>query len=1114
MNIRTKIRHQIVICFLSMAGLYQIPGQMVKATDFSNSKSMVIPPSPTASSLGRYGNIPVNMYTGVPAISIPLFNLQGKSVSVPIAVSYHASGIRVQDVPGPVGLGWSLMAGGVISRTMRGLPDELEEKTGGLEDFSGGYLQTGDDLPQGNYWGGIDLDTKKDILGGYVDAEPDLFNFNFPGISGKFVFHVDANENITYHLIPYQDILIEWTINTNSTPNRIESWTITDANGTKYYFEDCEKITISGLDYDEFYNSWFLSEIETYAGEHVYFTYNTVNEYYGLNLVERLYTRTEGNCEEEEEDNFYAETQIESKKLASISTELGDSVYLTYATGRDDLDNNSGCRLTEIEFFKNGTATREVIFGNNAYFSCGSHSAYTTNIIGAYETYLTKRLKLSSLTIRSADQQVSMGYTFYYRENTLSPDLVKNLPPRNSSSQDHWGFYNGKANGTSLIPAVTGYSGADRGTDTTYIGANSLMKIKYPTGGYTTFKFEANSYKYIMNVEQTPEAFTGGLRVKKTIDNDGISADNDVITEYEYKTSTGASSGVLAYHIPVYEYSGYKTGEPPSYDPPCYYLFRKAQSWTAMETTMGSHIGYREVTIYHGGKKSGENNGYNGKTYYRYLSPREYYSNNGDNVPFEYPSNTDWQRGLVKETMVYNAFGNIQSKEEYDYNFENGGGEGVLKEVWGAKIMYNQLPSMFFIGEFATVSGWQNIETKSITIYDQNGQNPELTSINYYYDSDYHKYLTKTTTIDSKGHTVITRNKYPQDYQNNAGDSWSETNGIMGEMKTKHINAPIIEQQVRKNTGSGDKLIGASTTVYDKFGNYILPYKIYALEIDEPLNRSDADDRYQGTGPYAYVVPTETYYKLKEIFTYNNDAKILTQQALNDAKKTYIWLDDYAPSSAIVNAEPNEVLYEGFEDGDYEDWQPIGSSSEVKVIQSGEQELNTGKYMLELVNGAYHRIMYEYTSDMFQYQGNYILEARAKNTTQGSSPPYIIAELYNESTYLKSFYKYGDNSINEWQNIKININLANYSGVTKIKLFVCNTSNGSSVYGKVYYDDIRFYPEDAEMVSNTIDPVFGVTSKSGNDNLPVFYKYDSFGRLKKILDHNGYIIKQYDYNIQ
>ncbi len=74
--------------------------------------SIYAPPSPNASALLRYANVPVDEHTGIPSVVLPIDQLAGKKLSVPITLSYHASGNKVQDVASNVGLGFVLNAGG------------------------------------------------------------------------------------------------------------------------------------------------------------------------------------------------------------------------------------------------------------------------------------------------------------------------------------------------------------------------------------------------------------------------------------------------------------------------------------------------------------------------------------------------------------------------------------------------------------------------------------------------------------------------------------------------------------------------------------------------------------------------------------------------------------------------------------------------------------------------------------------------------------------------------------------------------------------------------------------------------------------------------------------
>lgn len=73
-------------------------------------KINVIPPSPEAASLGKFGEVPVSYYTGIPDISIPLVQIAEKNLAVNVGLSYHAGGIKVEETASRVGLGWALNA--------------------------------------------------------------------------------------------------------------------------------------------------------------------------------------------------------------------------------------------------------------------------------------------------------------------------------------------------------------------------------------------------------------------------------------------------------------------------------------------------------------------------------------------------------------------------------------------------------------------------------------------------------------------------------------------------------------------------------------------------------------------------------------------------------------------------------------------------------------------------------------------------------------------------------------------------------------------------------------------------------------------------------------------
>ncbi len=119
-----KVKYfSLAIMFLSLISGHAQTMDPAKTTDYNNIK---MPESPTSASLGKVDDLTVNTATGIPSISIPLYTFEMDGVSVPISISYNASGIKVGDLATSVGLNWSLEAGGQISRTVRGKADDFQ----------------------------------------------------------------------------------------------------------------------------------------------------------------------------------------------------------------------------------------------------------------------------------------------------------------------------------------------------------------------------------------------------------------------------------------------------------------------------------------------------------------------------------------------------------------------------------------------------------------------------------------------------------------------------------------------------------------------------------------------------------------------------------------------------------------------------------------------------------------------------------------------------------------------------------------------------------------------------------------------------------------------------
>ena len=69
----------------------------------------IIPSSPEAMSIAQYVNYPINYCSGLAQIEIPLFEVQSGDITLPVSLSFHASGLKTKTIADWVGLGLSLI---------------------------------------------------------------------------------------------------------------------------------------------------------------------------------------------------------------------------------------------------------------------------------------------------------------------------------------------------------------------------------------------------------------------------------------------------------------------------------------------------------------------------------------------------------------------------------------------------------------------------------------------------------------------------------------------------------------------------------------------------------------------------------------------------------------------------------------------------------------------------------------------------------------------------------------------------------------------------------------------------------------------------------------------
>ena len=68
----------------------------------------VVPVSPTVTAMEKYQSYPVSHCTGIPDITIPLYEIVAGEITIPVTLSYHSSGLKPKESSGIAGTGWML----------------------------------------------------------------------------------------------------------------------------------------------------------------------------------------------------------------------------------------------------------------------------------------------------------------------------------------------------------------------------------------------------------------------------------------------------------------------------------------------------------------------------------------------------------------------------------------------------------------------------------------------------------------------------------------------------------------------------------------------------------------------------------------------------------------------------------------------------------------------------------------------------------------------------------------------------------------------------------------------------------------------------------------------
>jgi hypothetical protein len=510
--------------------------------------------SPQSYAFEKYGNVPVNLYTGAIDLKIPVANIGGSDADISATLIYDSSGFIPHKKSDAAGVNWSLMAGGRITRKMNVIPDEYVGEPLLIGNANNPYGQAAhlhgflkgirSNPPSSNtsaynisgtgtgHTNGTEWLMGSDPNNNY-EGEPDEFSFNVMGLSGKFMIGNDgkvlvesSDPNVKVDL---SQMALYEPAPSACVPPAASIITLTDGKGNKYIFGgDLSKYEIS-------YSYTILPQYpnDTFTG------YPMINSFSLAKVILANKKEITFDYEEGTLSNEYFCSLSNWDNLRDNGKMLSMDSY-TQDGGRSDSwpdCDAGGCTdpsdIANFFFLPSKTTTFSMLkksvlksikyqddeirinYLNTGYpimhFTLSplfANRIFNEWVIGSVETYhknlmITKQ-ELSYDHLGGEFKRPFLKSIKELKSNqTYSFEYYKtdNLPAYYTKGIDHWGYWNGLDNNVSLSPFDTATTYGDytlnntfRDTDAEKYNVALLKTITYPTKGFSVFEYEPQVY--------------------------------------------------------------------------------------------------------------------------------------------------------------------------------------------------------------------------------------------------------------------------------------------------------------------------------------------------------------------------------------------------------------------------------------------------------------------------------------------------------------------------------------------------------------------------------------------------------------------------------------------
>ena len=498
----------LIILFQSIIVL----GQGPSTPEIKSELPTIIPPSPTVANLMKFEEVPVSNYTGVPDISIPLYSTTANhGLDVSVSLSYHPSSIKKEDAPSFTGLGWSLIAGGTISRTVRDVPDDhfslgstysklkvgIYHNNPSFGNHENNYYKIIDSLPADRSFNHNSQAINRFLFESGVkqqfDTKHDLYQFNFMGNTGRFIIEKRHGGNYEIVKLDKNNMIITY----DHTAKKFE---IIDTKGFKYVFDVTEQSGGSTATTSDPFDQ--TAAIPEHANNFDYISaFHLSKVYYGTDLVAEFKYRPGWLSETQVVFNKTTNTAV-SPSASSLWNQHQSNTALNIASlvlpttvNQTTTSITKTKKLSQIKITDRAVIDFEVLTGLSSSTTAPSigHCLDKIKVKTWDSTTIVKEYKFDYLMAHKMflDKIHEGTGSSQYQKHQFKYDLLD--ISFDDMDSDYWGYYRqDNYEDCGVIRAER-----DRSTDKVYCKKDVLKQIIYPTKGSAVFEYEPNDFSYI-----------------------------------------------------------------------------------------------------------------------------------------------------------------------------------------------------------------------------------------------------------------------------------------------------------------------------------------------------------------------------------------------------------------------------------------------------------------------------------------------------------------------------------------------------------------------------------------------------------------------------------------